>query len=70
MDDMGTPSNNHPAFKALKDRGADKARVIDLNVYRVTKDLLGKGERRAPKFDSPALTKHEDEAIDLGNSGK
>ena len=67
---MGTPSNNHPAYKALKDRGSNKARVIDLNVYRVTKDLLGKGERRAPKTDSAALIKHENEAIDLGNSGK
>lgn len=46
---MGTPSNNHPAFKALKDRAADKARVIDLNVFKKTKEMYGTGWRVPPK---------------------
>ena len=52
-----------------KDRARDPKRVINLDVFRVTKDVLGKGLRVEAKPDSPELTKHEDEAIALGNSG-
>lgn len=49
MDDMGTPSDRHPAAKAIRDRASDKARVIDLTTYRRSKAILGKGLITEPK---------------------
>ena len=60
MDDMGTPSKNHPAHRGLKDRAHDKARVIDFASFRTA------GVRTEP--ETPEFTKHGDEAMELGNS--
>ena len=60
MDDMGTPSNNHPAHRGLKDRARDKARVVDLDTFRKTKAQV--------EPESASFKKHADEAMELGNS--
>jgi len=61
-DDMGTPSKNHPAHRGLKDRASDKARVIDFASFKKA------GVITSP--DSPEIIKHENEAMELGNSWK
>jgi hypothetical protein len=60
MDDMGTPSANHPAHRGIKDRAHDKKRVIDLDAFRKT------GIKTSP--ESASFKKHADEAMELGNS--
>jgi hypothetical protein len=60
MDEMGTPSKNHPAHRGLKDRSGDKARVVDLAAFRMT------GKQVEP--ESASFAKHADEAMELGNS--
>ena len=60
MDDMGTPSKNHPAHRGLKNRANDKSRVIDLDAFRKT------GKQVEP--ESASFAKHADEAMELGNS--
>ena len=49
MDDMETPSSRHPANKGIRNRANDKNRVIDLNVYRRSKEITGKGILAEPK---------------------
>jgi hypothetical protein len=60
MDDMGTPSKNHPAHRGLKNRASDKSRVIDLDAFRKT------GQQVEP--ESASFAKHANEAMELGNS--
>jgi len=57
---MGTPSANHPAHRGLKDRAANKARVIDFASFKTAK------VRTEP--ETPEFTKHANEAMELGNS--
>jgi len=64
MDDMTTPGPNHPANKGIRDRSRDSNRVIDLTATRVFKDITGT-LRPIPVSSSH---KHEDEAMQLGNS--
>mgnify|MGYP006281131995 CR=1 FL=1 len=55
-----------------QDRSKDPARVVDLSTYRANRES-GFGKRisqRAATYDSPEMTKHENEAIALGNSWK
>ena len=61
-----------PINKGIVNRANNKSRVIDLEAYRNNRSLgfsTGTSQRRAT-YDSPELTKHEDEAIALGNSGR
>lgn len=60
MDDMGTPSSNHPAHRGLKDRASNKARVIDFNSFKTAKVRV--------EPETPEFTKHANEAMELGNS--
>jgi hypothetical protein len=46
----------------VPDRSNDKARVIDLSAYRTAKVRV--------EPEEPSFTKHADEAMALGNSGK
>ena len=59
MDDMGTPSDKHPAHRGLKDRAGDKSRVIDLDTFRKTKVQV--------EPESEGFKKHADEAMELRN---
>lgn len=59
------------AGKAPADRSKNTARVVDLEAYRNNRSIgesKARSQRRAT-YDSPELTKHEDEAMALGNSG-
>jgi len=60
MDDMGTPGPNHPAHRGLRNRAQDKARVVDLDTFRMTKKQV--------EPESASFKKHADEAMELGNS--
>lgn len=68
MDDMGTPSNNHPAAKAL-DRGSNPGRVVDLTAYRNNRyyDFSPATSQRRSTVDTPEMIKHENEAMAMGN---
>lgn len=57
------PDNN----RGVSDRSGDKRRVIDLDAFRKTKEIIGKGIIVSLQKDNPELTKHEDEAMELGN---
>jgi hypothetical protein len=74
MDDMGTPGPNHPAHRGLKGKRTEGQfdNVLDLTASRKVKDRTGRSVpiRLASGADSAELTKHEDEAMALGNSGK
>lgn len=72
MDDMTTPGPNHPANRGIKDRSANSNRVVDLESYRNNRSIgVSKAtSQKRSTYDSPELTKHEDEAIALGNSWK
>jgi hypothetical protein len=56
--------------RGVRDRSKDKKRVIDLETFRKTKEITGKGIRVSAEKENPELTKHEDEAMELGNSGR
>jgi hypothetical protein len=56
--------------RGVSDRSGDKKRVIDLEAFRKTKEITGKGIIVSARKDSPELTKHEDEAMALGNEGR
>jgi len=61
-----------PIQKGIVNRANNKSRVIDLESYRNNRSLgfsAPTSQKRAT-YDSPELTKHEDEAIALGNSWK
>ena len=45
-------------------------RVLDLDAARITKQRFGKAQRVSHTPDSPELTKHENEAMALGNPKK
>lgn len=75
MDDMTTPGPNHPANRGLNRAGntpSGSNRVVDLESYRNNRSIgVSKAtSQRRSTHDSPELTKHEDEAIALGNSWK
>jgi hypothetical protein len=54
-----------------KDRSRDNNRVIDLSKTRLLKDLTGKiMPIPVEEEESPEMTKHYDEAMELGNSGR
>lgn len=59
-----------PINKGIVNRATNKARVVDLSTYRANREAgFDTGiSKRAATYDSPELTKHEDEAIALGNS--
>ena len=42
-------------------------RVLDLDAARITKQRFGKAQRVSHTPDSPELTKHENEAMKVGN---
>lgn len=56
----------------MEDRANNPARVIHLPTYSANREAgFGKKiSQRAATFDSPEMTKHENEAIALGNSWK
>ena len=56
--------------RGVRDRSKDKKRVIDLETFRKTKEITGKGIRVSAQKDNPELTKHEDEAMALGNEDR
>jgi hypothetical protein len=56
--------------RGVRDRSNDRKRVIDLETFRKTKEITGKGIRVSAEKDNPELTKHEDEAMALGNEGR
>jgi len=66
MDDMGTPSSRHPANKGVRNRANDTRRVIDLNVYRRSKEITGKGILAEPK----ELRSTRDPKDDISHSEK
>ena len=66
MDDMGTPSSKHPASKGIRNRAHDTRRVIDLNVYRKSKEITGKGILAEPK----ELRSTRDPKDDISDSEK
>ena len=54
-----------------KDRSRDNNRVIDLQKTRLLKELTGKiMPIPVEEEESPEMTKHYDEAMELGNSGR
>jgi hypothetical protein len=54
-----------------KDRSRDNNRVIDLSKTRLLKDLTGQiMPIPVEEEESPEMTKHYDEAMELGNSGR
>jgi hypothetical protein len=54
-----------------KDRSRDNNRVIDLQKTRLLKELTGQiMPIPAHEEESPEMTKHVDEALELGNSGR
>lgn len=61
-----------PIKSGAINRANDKARVIDLGVYRNNRDLgFSKGtSQRRSTIDTPEMTKHEDKALELGNPEK
>jgi len=63
---LNMPNNK----RGVSDRSGDKKRVIDLETFRKTKEITGKGIRVSATKDNPELTKHEDEAMELGNEGR
>ena len=61
-----------PINAGIVNRANNKARVVDLEAYRNNRSLgfsAPTSQKRAT-YDSPELTKHENEAIALGNSGQ
>jgi hypothetical protein len=50
-----------------EDRAHRSERVIDFGAYKQSKERTGKGQRVSSTPDSPSLTKHEDEAMAVGN---
>jgi hypothetical protein len=50
-----------------EDRAHRSERVIDFGAYKQSKERTGKGQRVSSTPDSPELTKHEDEAMAVGN---
>lgn len=48
------------------DRGKDPKRVIDLTATRKVKEITGK----VHPVEASSTHKHEDEAMELGNSGR
>jgi hypothetical protein len=54
-----------------RDRSRDNNRVIDLQKTRLLKDLTGKiMPIPVEEEESPEMTRHYDEAMELGNSGR
>jgi hypothetical protein len=54
-----------------RDRSRDNNRVIDLQKTRLLKDLTGElMPIPVEEEESPEMTKHYDEAMELGNSGR
>lgn len=73
MDDMGTPGTNHPAHRGLGKRTEGQfENVLDLGASRKIKQSLGRTVpiKLSTDKENPALTKHEDEAMALGNPVK
>ena len=50
-----------------EDRAHRSERVIDFGAFKSSKERTGQGQRVSHTPDSPAMTKHEDEAMALGN---